>query len=469
MGNEMRYSASFILAKWQVISIIVLFGTLLVVALLDLEACIITVITISNILYTHCIVLKSYLFCRGVFVRKKLHAAALDRKMDNIADLELPVYSIMFPMYKEGRLIPSIVQNASNINYPRHKLQILLIIESDDYEALNTINSMKLDSCFELIKVPPSYPRTKSKACNYALSYLKGEYCVVYDADDIPNSDQLLSALRYFRDSTKSNLCCVQAGLGYYNWRTNWLTAMFEIEYIILFQFILPSLAHHSFPIPLGGSSNHFVTKVIKEIGGWDPYNVTEDAEIGLRLKDHGYDIEVLSDRTLEEAPTSVKSWLKQRARWIKGHLHTYLIYMRSPLKTKRAFGVGGLNVISNMLGVATLTMVITPILIVILLLYYCGVIKFHYRMAQVNYICGIMIFIVGMLSILLMSGIAVFQSRIFYEYYKIQRYRHLKMLSLSILFPLYLIFHMIASYIAIYELISEPHHWNKTKHIGKV
>ena len=182
-----------------------------------------------------------------------------------------------------------------------------------------------LPKYFELIIVPHSLPRTKAKACNYAMCFAKGKYVVIYDADDKPDRLQLKKALIEF-DKGDDKLACVQARLNYYNSNYNLLTKFFSLEYVHWFYYLLPGLEKMHMPIPLGGSSNHFLVKALKKAFLWDAYNITEDADLGLRLAHMGYKTKVIDSETLEESPTNVFAWIKQRARWIKGYMQTYVV-----------------------------------------------------------------------------------------------------------------------------------------------
>ncbi len=141
---------------------------------------------------------------------------------------------------------------------------------------------------FEVIVVPQGSPQTKPRALNYALQFCRGSLLTIYDAEDIPEPNQLREVARKFSGAGEK-LACLQAQLSFYNPNENWLTRQFTAEYATLFGLILPALAAHNLPLPLGGTSNHFRTRNLRQIGGWDPYNVTEDADLGLRLARLGY------------------------------------------------------------------------------------------------------------------------------------------------------------------------------------
>ena len=183
--------------------------------------------------------------------------------------------------------------------------------------------------------VPDLHPRTKPKALNYALPLARGEYLVIYDAEDRPERDQLRKAIAAFQEGLP-NLACLQAKLDLYNAGDNWLTRQFTIEYDALFDGLLPALDRLQLPIPLGGTSNHFRVSALKWLMAWDPFNVTEDADLGTRLARSRYRCRVLDSTTFEEAPPRLSSWFPQRTRWIKGYMQTWFVHMRQPARLWR-------------------------------------------------------------------------------------------------------------------------------------
>lgn len=249
------------------------------------------------------------------------------KKEELIVPDSLPVYTILLPVYKEDKVIASLVKSIEAIDYPAHLLDVKLLIEQDDKKTLNTLKNIKLPEFFEVIEIPLSYPRTKPKACNYGLQFAKGKYITIYDGEDKPSIDQLKKIVAKFAIAD-DKVICIQARLNYYNRLENNLTKLFAIEYSLLFDYMLLGLKKLSMPIPLGGTSNHFIRDKLEELGGWDAFNVTEDADLGMRLHYQGYRTDLIDSLTLEEAPISLKAWLVQRSRWIKGHVLTSLLHL---------------------------------------------------------------------------------------------------------------------------------------------
>jgi glycosyltransferase XagB len=259
----------------------------------------------------------------------------------HIAEQDLPVYSVLVPLFREISVLPQLIGALSALRYPVDKLDIKLILEEEDILMQRAVAGIALAPHFEVIVVPASLPQTKPRALNFALQFSRGELLTIYDAEDIPDPDQLLKAARRFAGAPR-DLACLQAQLTFYNPRENWLTRQFTAEYATLFGELLPALANHNLPLPLGGTSNHFRMDVLRSVGAWDPYNVTEDADLGLRLARFGYDTGVLDSFTYEEANTRFGNWMRQRARWLKGFLITWLVHMREPSLFMREMGPSG-------------------------------------------------------------------------------------------------------------------------------
>ena len=253
-------------------------------------------------------------------------------------EARLPVYSILIPLHREAEVLADLVHGLAMLDYPAAKLQILLVLESDDADTRRAAAVLDLPGNFEIVVVPDRGPRTKPKALNYALGFVRGEFVAVYDAEDIPEPDQLRRALAIFRRSGP-NLACIQARLNIYNPDASWLTRQFTLEYSALFDAILPALQRLGLPVPLGGTSNHFRTALLRRIGAWDPYNVTEDADLGIRIARAGLTTATLDSTTWEEAPIRLGNWLTQRTRWIKGW-QTYLVHTRQPIRLLQELGL---------------------------------------------------------------------------------------------------------------------------------
>ncbi|RMD80889.1 MAG: glycosyltransferase [Lentisphaerae bacterium] len=264
-----------------------------------------------------------------------------DSEARAIPDAELPVYTILLPLYREEAVADKIVGAIRSFEYPLEKLDIKLLLEEDDTQTRNVIGQLNLPEQFDIIIVPDGQPKTKPKACNYGLRRAKGEFCVIYDAEDRPDPLQLRKVVAAFRQAPE-NLACIQAKLNYFNATQNQLTRWFTVEYSTTFDLFLPGLQIMGVPIPLGGTSNHFRTEVLQKLGGWDPFNVTEDCDLGIKIYKAGYLTRMIDSTTYEEANSRLWNWIRQRSRWTKGFLQTHLTHTRSPFTTLRQLGVWG-------------------------------------------------------------------------------------------------------------------------------
>ena len=257
--------------------------------------------------------------------RRGLHHDTLDEPAGG-----WPTYTVLVPLYKERNVARNILVALSKLNYPVEKLDVKFLLEADDPDTLEALTTAGIPSCAEVVVVPAGQPKTKPRACNHGLDRARGEFLVIFDAEDRPEPDQLKQAVLAFRDS-EEHIVCLQAQLAYHNHRQNLLTRWFALEYNVWFRRYLSGLVALGVPIPLGGTSNHFRTRVLRDIGGWDPFNVTEDCDLGVRLYMAGHHTRTLDSTTWEEANSRVGNWIRQRSRWLKGYLVTHLVWGRRP------------------------------------------------------------------------------------------------------------------------------------------
>jgi cellulose synthase/poly-beta-1,6-N-acetylglucosamine synthase-like glycosyltransferase len=274
---------------------------------------------------------------------------------------ELPVFTVLVPMFHEAAMLPQLAQALRNLDYPLGKLDIKIVLEADDRETIEAARTLGLEGVFEIIVVPRSAPQTKPKACNFALRFARGEYLVIYDAEDRPEADQLRKIVATFRRSP-ANTACLQCRLNYYNTSENWLTRMFTLDYTLWFDQVLPGLERLGMPIPLGGTSNHFRTDVLRELHAWDPFNVTEDADLGIRIGQKGYRVGVVDSTTFEEASCRTGQWVRQRSRWMKGYMQTLLVHTRRPLHLMHSAGLLGFLGFVLFIGGTVLAGLLNPI-----------------------------------------------------------------------------------------------------------
>ena len=250
----------------------------------------------------------------------------------------LPRVSVLVPLFKETEIARHLVARLQRLTYPKPLLDIVLVLEENDDLTRATIAECSLPPWIRVVEVPEGGPKTKPRAMNYALDFCDGDIVGIWDAEDAPDPDQITRMAEAFARSPP-DVVCLQGVLDYYNSRQNWLARCFTIEYAAWFRLILPGMARLGLAIPLGGTTLYFRRRVLEELGGWDAHNVTEDADLGFRLARHGYRTEVLTTTTGEEANCRLWPWIRQRSRWLKGYMVTYLVHMRHPLGFYRQMG----------------------------------------------------------------------------------------------------------------------------------
>ena len=249
------------------------------------------------------------------------------RRVVDLPDHRLPRYTVIAPLYREAEVAPHLAASLEALDYPRDRLQILIVLECDDDETREAFARLRLPAYFQVLSAPPGLPRTKPRACNFALESATGELVTIYDAEDRPGPGQLREAASRFAAGSP-DLACLQAPLRIEP-DPRVLPAQFALEYAVLFEVILPALARIGAPFPLGGTSNHFKASALEVVGGWDAWNVTEDADLGFRLAATGYEMGILTTPTYEAAPDSLSVWLPQRSRWVKGYMQTFGVQSR--------------------------------------------------------------------------------------------------------------------------------------------
>ncbi|MHB8719332.1 MAG: glycosyltransferase family 2 protein [Candidatus Dormibacteria bacterium] len=366
---------------------------------------------------------------------------------------ELPVYTILCPLYREAGVLPQLVDACAALDYPASLLDVKLLLEADDVETLDAVTHYPLPPYFDVVVVPADGPRTKPKACNYGLQFARGEYVVIFDAEDIPEPDQLKKALATFRRS-EPDVGCVQAKLNFYNPRQNILTGWFALEYTSWFDFFLPGLVDLGMPVPLGGSSNHFPTSLLRELNAWDPNNVTEDADLGMRLHRSGYRTVIMESTTLEEANSDFVNWVKQRSRWGKGYAVSWLVQMRHPVDLLRAVGWKNFLAIQLTLG-GTFGVAVLNLAVWFLTLLWAA--------AQFNFIAYLFptyIYYVGMIELIFGNFFFLYMG-----VWSCQYRKSWELTRVALLAPLYWLMMSLAMLKAALQLVTKPTYWEKTVH----
>jgi len=373
--------------------------------------------------------------------------------IEALTDAELPLYTILVPAYHEANVVGALMQNLSRLEYPPDKLEILLLLEADDEETRQAAIAARPPETVTIVTVPPGQPQTKPKACNVGLFLARGEFLVIYDAEDRPEPDQLKAALVAFGRADERQVC-VQAALNYFNAGENALTKMFTLEYSFWFDYMLPGLEAMRLPIPLGGTSNHFRTDALRRLGGWDPFNVTEDADLGIRSAALGETVGVISSTTFEEANSAYGNFIRQRSRWIKGYLQTTLVHLRHPVELVRTTGWTKTLGFALLVGGTPLSFLLVPPLYMLFAITMIvgpkSVARFFPGwVLWVSVAC----LIVGNAMMIYVSMMGVFKRR---------RYR---LVLWALANPLYWLLHSVAAYKALWQLVVKPHYWEKTEH----
>jgi cellulose synthase/poly-beta-1,6-N-acetylglucosamine synthase-like glycosyltransferase len=356
-----------------------------------------------------------------------------------------PTYTILCPLYREANVVGELAAALDRLDYPKHAMDVKLIVEEDDKETLGAAVAAAEARRMEVVIVPAAAPRTKPKALNAGLALARGEYVAVYDAEDRPHPLQLRAALTAFEDGGE-RLACVQATLAIDNAQASWIARQFAAEYAIQFHEMLPLLARLRLPLPLGGSSNHFRANVLRASGGWDPYNVTEDADIGYRLARNGYHCGVISPPTWEEAPVSFAAWLNQRTRWIKGHLQTWLVLMRNPLRSAHDMGLRAFASMQLVLAGGVLAALAHGPLALIVL---AAALSPQNILGPADFVLALSGYCVGVFTALTAAALS----------------GNLSHVRAALTMPLYWPLLTIAALRAMFELVVRPHHWAKTAH----
>jgi cellulose synthase/poly-beta-1,6-N-acetylglucosamine synthase-like glycosyltransferase len=381
------------------------------------------------------------------------------RQATRAADEDLPFYSVLVPLYGEAAVLPDLVRALSRLDYPVSKLEVLIVLESADRETRAAAAAIALPGFMRVIVVPDVAPRTKPKALNYALNYARGSFVVVYDAEDEPEPDQLRRAVETFA-SGPADLACVQARLSIYNGSDSLLTRQFTLEYCGLFDALLPGLERLGLPLPLGGTSNHFPRYVLDALGGWDPHNVTEDADLGIRIARRGWRVQVMASTTFEEAPLQLGVWVRQRTRWLKGFMQTWLVHMRRPSGLLRDLGPAGFIGFQAVLGGVILTSLIHPVFVLLLVVGAASgkVLSLPDSMlgATLIVLAGFNL-VAGYLAGMALAGIAAGRRGLY------------GFIPHLVLVPLYWLLISLVSYRALIQLVRAPYLWEKTPHGARV
>ncbi len=449
---------------WQRFGAFVVAAALLAGVILRPSATLVAILVFLNLFFFCAILFKVVTTIVGLFVKHddKVTEARLREagawEVDTIPDSELPMYTILVPVFREANVVEMVMEHLGQLDWPKSKLQVLILCEEVDHETIEACKAAQPPEFVRLLVVPKGTPQTKPRACNFGLMFALGEYLVIYDAEDRPDPDQLRRAhAAFLEDSRKEDqrhpIACLQAALNYFNWDTNVLTRMFTLEYSSWFDGMLHGMEAFKLPIPLGGTSNHFRTDRLREMGGWDPYNVTEDADLGMRAAAAGYRVSTINSTTWEEACSHVPAFIKQRTRWIKGYMITGLVDARYPVKFTRAAGFKSLFTLVGLIIGTPLMFLAYPLVWGITLITYVGVETFSFSLPPAVATFATINAVGGNIVILTLSAITGAS-------------RHgWRIAGYALINPIYWFLHAIAAWRALLQVFFNPFAWEKTPH----
>lgn len=451
---HLRESAYARMTPYQYLALFCLADFLIVGLVIDWHATLVFVISVLTIIYFADLLFNLFLIYQSYFRKGEINFNK--KQIEKMKDTDWPIYTILCPLYKEWDVLPQFIDSMSKLDYPKDKLQVMLLLESDDTESIAKIQMMDLPEYFEMVVVPDSLPKTKPKACNYGLTKARGEYTVIYDAEDIPEPLQLKKAILAFKKGAK-DIVCIQARLNFYNPTQNILTRLFTIEYSLWFNLVLTGLQSINAPIPLGGTSNHFRTKDLLHLNKWDPFNVTEDADLGIRLMKRGYRTALLDSYTMEEANSRPLSWIRQRSRWIKGYIQTYYVHMRDPKTFFTGGNIHNFLAFQLIIGAKIFSLTVNPLMWTMTIAY------FVFKPFTGHFIESLFL-----TPIFYMAIVSMFIGNFLYMYYYMlgaAKRDEWELVPFALLTPIYWLAMSAAALMAGWEFIFKPHYWHKTQH----
>jgi glycosyltransferase XagB len=445
-------SAKRVLTRPQIITMLALLAATVVFAVLNANIIFLVFLFAAQLFYLVSFLYKFTVTAWGLKQIRKNRK--IQQEVKNMDPRTLPLYTVLIAAYKEDKVIPNLIKAVKKFDYPADKLDVILLLEEDDKVTLNAAKLAKPPGTWRLLTLPNSQPKTKPKALNYGVQFARGKYLTIYDAEDVPEPDQLKKAVAAFREHTDDYIC-FQASLNYFNRDENPLTKWFTLEYTYWFDCLLPGLDSLRLPIPLGGTSNHFDTEKLLKIGCWDPFNVTEDADLGIRAAAEGYKVGVIKSTTFEEANSRLGNWLRQRSRWVKGYMQTFLVHNRHPLKAIKIMGLKQWLGYNLLIGGTPALFLLNPVmwaLFFYFLLTGAPILDPASMPAVLWYISAINL-ILGNLITMCLNLIAVASRKFYY------------LIPYALLSPVYWLLQSIGAYKALWQLITKPSYWEKTEH----
>jgi glycosyltransferase XagB len=429
-----------------VLAVVVVVGLILQPLATGIALC-----ALATVMYVLVLGYRADLFVRSL--RQSPEVEISDDEARSIPADQLPIYTVLVAAYHEPEVIGNTIAAINRLEYPRDKLDVKLLLEEDDNATIGAARAAAPGSHIEIVPVPFALPRTKPKALNYGLQLARGDVVTVFDAEDQPDRLQLRKAVAAFW-RLPANVACLQANLSYYNSQQNMVTRWFTSEYHTWFRLVLPILVARGVPVPLGGTSTHIKRSVLTEVGAWDPHNVTEDADLGIRLHRLGYRTEALDSTTYEEANSDIINWVKQRSRWYKGYIQTWLVHMRNPAQLYRQLGARGFFSFNVIVGGTPLVAFVNPLFWLLAVLWFLA--KFEFIQA----LFPGWVYYPAMLCLIFGNFMVLYQALV-----GLQLAKRPDLLRSVLLLPAYWALMAIAALRAFLQLVSAPSFWEKTMH----
>jgi len=451
LGRSPHLCAYRVLTRPQ--KLVILLALLVLIACLVLWP-VVALIAVNGVLIVYYLVLcswKLWLIDESLVSRREIEVTP--EEVAALRDEDCPVYTLLVPLYHETETLARLVSSLGGLDYPKDKLDVIFLLEEDDHETRAAFAKLKLPGYIRGVVVPDMPPKTKPKACNLGLHLARGKYLVIYDAEDRPEPDQLKKAVIAFTRVAPS-VVCIQAKLNFYNPRQNLLTRLFTVEYSMWFDLFLPGLDYLQQPIPLGGTSNHFVTEKLRELHGWDAFNVTEDCDLGVRLADRRYQTRILDSTTWEEACSDLGYWIRQRSRWIKGYVQTYLVHCRRPLRMLQGLGFWKTFGFHMIIGGTPICLLINPVYWVLALFWVV------FRSERVALFFPF--------PIILFAALCLFVGNFVFVYGGVlaaYRRGYFDLVKTALLMPFYWVLMSVGAWKGFLQIITKPNYWEKTRH----
>ncbi len=431
-------------AVWTLAAVIVGFGVLY-----PLNTAVV-LIALCTLAYLLTMIDRVLIFRQGLAYRAIVIS---DEEARGIPDAELPRYTILVPAYNEPEVVGDLLSAMNRLEYPADKVEILLLLEEDDAVTIAAAGECENSETVTIVLVPPGEPRTKPKACNYGLQFATGEIVTIYDAEDEPEPLQLRRVVAAFA-RTPREVVCVQSKLAYHNSHQNLLTGWFTAEYNLWFGYLLPGMMRTASPSPLGGTANHLRRTGLEEIGAWDPFNVTEDADLGLRIHALGYRTAVLDSTTLEEANSDPINWIRQRSRWYKGYLQTWLVHIRRPVQMWKSVGPRSFLRLTLILAGTPIIAVLNLLFWLITLLWFLG------QPAVVGAVFPWFVYFPALVALIIGNGVTLYMNLL-----ALREDDRADLIVPALTVSAFFVMMSVAAAKGVYQLIRNPSYWEKTFH----